>query len=133
MPDISPSQISLCRSCWCMTKTIDGHCGKCKELKDTSTQQDKELQQIFLPIALKSGTVREDGSHTEDFDDWDTLISQAIEAIQARDKEIARKARLDELNRLIPNPVAEMASIDYKTELTRMFDDIRERREELSS
>jgi hypothetical protein len=99
----------------------------------TEIQQDKELQQIFLPIAIKSGTVREDGSHTEDFDDWDTLISQAIQAIHARDKEIERKARLDELNRLIPNPVAEMASIDSKAELTRMFDDIRERREELSS
>lgn len=36
--------ISLCEGCWCMTKTIKGHCGKCgakKEEKwDTHTTKD---------------------------------------------------------------------------------------------
>ena len=26
--------ISLCKSCHCMTKTIEGKCGKCKGVKD---------------------------------------------------------------------------------------------------
>lgn len=26
--------ISLCKNCWCMTHTISGKCGKCKEPKD---------------------------------------------------------------------------------------------------
>jgi hypothetical protein len=28
------NDISLCRYCYCMTKTIDGHCGKCGKEKD---------------------------------------------------------------------------------------------------
>ena len=30
--------ISLCRSCYCMTKTIDGKCGKCGDNKSCSEQ-----------------------------------------------------------------------------------------------
>ncbi len=30
----STDDISLCRSCYCMSHTIDGKCGKCKEVKD---------------------------------------------------------------------------------------------------
>ena len=26
--------ISLCKGCWCMTHTIDGHCGKCGRKKE---------------------------------------------------------------------------------------------------
>lgn len=29
-----PDAISLCSNCYCMTKTIAGHCGKCKAAKD---------------------------------------------------------------------------------------------------
>lgn len=32
--DLTPTPgMSVCKSCWCMTKTIDGKCGKCKEVK----------------------------------------------------------------------------------------------------
>jgi hypothetical protein len=27
-------RLSLCKSCWCMTKTIDGKCGKCGKGKE---------------------------------------------------------------------------------------------------
>lgn len=30
-----PEEISLCKSCYCMTHTLgDGRCGKCKEIKE---------------------------------------------------------------------------------------------------
>jgi len=29
----SKNEISLCKSCYCMTKTIKGKCGKCKKKK----------------------------------------------------------------------------------------------------
>lgn len=34
---IKDPELSLCRSCYCMTKTIGGHCGKCKALKHKET------------------------------------------------------------------------------------------------
>lgn len=29
----NPDAISLCRNCWCATKTVAGKCGKCKAVK----------------------------------------------------------------------------------------------------
>ncbi len=29
-----PDQLSLCRNCWCMTKTVRKTCGKCKAPKE---------------------------------------------------------------------------------------------------
>lgn len=32
--------ISLCKSCWCMTHTVDGKCGKCEALKSDASYSD---------------------------------------------------------------------------------------------
>nr|DAP54891.1 MAG TPA: hypothetical protein [Caudoviricetes sp.] len=29
-----PDKLSLCKNCWCMTRNVDGVCGKCKAVKD---------------------------------------------------------------------------------------------------
>ena len=29
-----PDKLSLCKNCWCMTRTAGGVCGKCKAVKD---------------------------------------------------------------------------------------------------
>jgi len=34
MDKTDPLYISLCRACWCLTKTRDGKCGKCGAPKD---------------------------------------------------------------------------------------------------
>ena len=45
---MNKDKISLCQSCNCMTKTIDGKCGKCGQSKQTSAncrgfEEEKEL------------------------------------------------------------------------------------------
>ena len=59
------------------------------------------LDEIFLPIALKTGTTNPDGMRTEDFDAWDSILRTAKAKIQALiDQELAKadvEARIDEL------------------------------------
>ena len=38
-------EISLCNGCYCMTKTIEGKCGKCKYVKDKS-EEIKDLLDV---------------------------------------------------------------------------------------
>lgn len=52
--------------------------------------------------------------------------------LKAREERLVREAQIDELDRLIPSPVAEMASIDYEDELKRLYDDIYNRKSELT-
>jgi Arc/MetJ-type ribon-helix-helix transcriptional regulator len=56
-----------------------------------------ELNKVFLPIALKSGTVDENGQRTSEFDNWDEIIKDAIAALQSiidREKAEARKEQV---------------------------------------
>lgn len=36
--EVEGPDISLCKNCWCMTKTIDGKCGKCGQDKNAPTK-----------------------------------------------------------------------------------------------
>lgn len=46
-----PVDVSLCKSCYCMTHTIDGTCGKCGAIKD-DTSLDEILDKYYAPIKL---------------------------------------------------------------------------------
>ena len=63
MTNTTPIQdISQCPNCLCMTKTVKGKCGKCKEIKSTPIQEteknlDKcvhEYRQLVPPINTNS-------------------------------------------------------------------------------
>lgn len=42
-PTHDSEDISLCRSCWCMTKTRAGKCGKCKAEKPVAHDSEDWL------------------------------------------------------------------------------------------
>ena len=54
-PQVSPSDLSLCNQCGCMTKTIDGYCGKCKWIKPSEKSDNSRNNQsagILKPSEL---------------------------------------------------------------------------------
>ena len=64
-----------------------------------------------------------------DQDDVDKVLAY-ITANYTTNSEVERflrEARIDELEQLIPEPVAEMVNIDYEDELKRTYDDIHNR------
>lgn len=53
-------KLSLCESCYCMTKTFDGKCGKCKKVKDQRAKQSsrKFLGEWVDPLADVGGALK---------------------------------------------------------------------------
>lgn len=49
-----PDDITLCKSCWCATKTVDGMCGKCGAVKGQPDDELDELDDILYPLKLVS-------------------------------------------------------------------------------
>lgn len=57
------------------------------------TPEERKIDELFLPIALKTGTVRQDGTHTEDFEDWDSIIKSAKASLL----QMLKDARVDQV------------------------------------
>lgn len=89
---------------------------------------DKALNEFALSAALWGLNKGLDKPSEFDNSEVRTLaINKVKQAIDHYASERERRGRIDELKMLVPEPVAEMASINYEDELKRTFDNIRER------
>ena len=120
MTNTTPIQdISQCPNCLCMTKTVKGKCGKCKEIKSTPIQETEEkyvgdyakemfklkddLQDITLHYADWACSYHKDGSITggNTAKDYARSKSTPLEDMFAYDLEENNFTNICELGRLV--------------------------------
>lgn len=88
--------ISLCKSCYCMTHAVDGRCGKCgaaKDVQDNEAELEGKLLVLFRRMSVCAAT------HQGDYAEWidgqcvtpTTAAKEAMKLIVAHDQTLKEK------------------------------------------
>ena len=102
-------QITLCRSCWCMTKTRDSKCGKCKADKPDTWGDDtiKEAGEKMKSIYRQDQPGGSEGDNTtvcDDFRPQPKADGHCLKCGYLRERHSAsdQDKELDELRKILP-------------------------------
>lgn len=128
--------ISLCESCWCMTRTINGCCGKCgaekgeyimsedavnRELKfrvwseeDREYRTDCNLKELFTSMAETPFTVYNDEGDRFDIEQYTGLKDK-------NGKEIYKGDIVDEHNGDVVGKIVQITSGEWRIEWIGIF------------
>ena len=73
--------ITLCPSCNCMTKTVDGKCGKCGSLKSSNSRSLKQNEKWAYELILKLQTFLKDNNFEVILTEVEKMIAKSEDAI----------------------------------------------------
>lgn len=94
---------------------------------------DEELREQLQGISYKAVVSAYNTSQAGLIDYAHELTEELLQLFEARRKQHELDARIKEVEQLIPEPVMEMASINYEDELKRHFGYLREHLAELKA